>query len=447
LAHFAFIAPPFLGHLNPMLALADELVGRGHRATFLHQADVKTLVRGHHLVPLGASTHPVGHLAGVLRRMARVNGFLGLGGIIRDVAAATDMLARELPGSCRALGIDMIVGDQTEAAAGLVGRHLGLPYVSVANALPLNREPDVPPPFTGWRYNPSDWGRERNRGGYRVSDLLMRRHARVISDYASRWRLGPLRMIEDCASPFAQISQTVPNFDFPRRALPPVFHHVGPLRREPTSSSFRMPARDGRPLVYASLGTLQGGRVSLFRRIAEAARRLDLQLVIAHGGGLDRRATASLPGNPAVYDFVPQEEVLRQAHLAVLHGGLNTVMDALAAAVPIVAIPIAFEQGAIAARLERAGAGTRVGRRFLTAGRLVRAMRDVLSTPSHALAAARLAGEVAAAGGVARAADIIETVLLTGRPVLRDGVEDREWAAAAAVAARRGERLHLEALG
>jgi zeaxanthin glucosyltransferase len=341
----------------------------------------------------------------------------------------------------------MIVGDQTEAAAGLVARHLGLPYVSVANALPLNREPDVPPPFTGWRYDPSDWGRDRNRGGYRISDLLMRRHARVISDYASRWNLGPLRTIEDCASSFAQISQTVASFDFPRRALPPVFHNVGPLRRGHVSSSFRTPTRDGRPLVYASLGTLQGGRVSLFRRIAEAARRLDLQLVIAHGGGLDRRATARLPGNPAVYDFVPQEEVLRQANLAVLHGGLNTVMDALSAAVPIVAIPIAFEQGAIAARLEHAGAGARVGRRFLTAGRLVRTLREVLGTPSYAVAAGRLADEVAAAGGVVRAADIVETVLLTGRPVPRDGVEAGELAVAVSIKPPGGECLQVEARG
>jgi zeaxanthin glucosyltransferase len=403
-----------------MLALADELVGRGHRVTFLHQADATTLVQRHAFVPLGASSHPAGHLTGVLRRMARVNGFLGLGGIIRDVAATTDMLARELPGACRALGIDMIVGDQTEAAAGLVARHLDLPHVSVGNALPLNREPDLPPPFTGWCYDRSAWGRERNRGGYRVSDFLMRRHARVISDYASRWRLGPLATIEDCASPLAQISQTVAGFDFPRTALPPVFHHVGPLRGRPRPSSFRMPARDGRPLVYASLGTLQGGRVSLFRRIAEAARQLELQLVIAHGGGLDPRAAASLPGSPAVFDFVPQGEVLRHASLAVLHGGLNTVMDALAAAVPIAAIPIAFEQAAIAARLAHAGAGRRVGRRFLTAGRLAAAMQDVLTSPAYAEAAKRIAAEIGRAGGVARAADIVEAVLQTGQPVLRD---------------------------
>lgn len=403
-----------------MLALADELVGRGHKATFLLQSDAAPLVARHDVVALGAQSHPPGHLAGMVARMARADSVFGLGGVIRDVAAATDMLAREAPGACRALGIDMIVADQTEAAGGLVARHLGLPDVSIANALPLNREPDVPPPFTPWRYDPSSWGRERNQGGYRVSDWLMRRHAGVIARYAASWRLGWLCTIEDCASPLAQISQMVPGLDFPRISAPPQLHYVGPLRGDRAGTGFSMPARDGRPLVYASLGTLQGGRAALFRRIATAAQRLDLQLVMAHGGKLRARDIAALPGRPAVFDFVPQAEVLRHADLAILNGGLNTVMDALAAGVPIVAIPIAFEQGAIAARLDHAGAGLRVGRGAFAGSALRRAMTTVRTQPRFKEAAKRLAAEIAAAGGTARAATIIETVLRTGRPVLRE---------------------------
>ena len=418
MARIAFVAPPFLGHLNPMMALAGELSRRGHEPVFMHMEDARATLerRGFAFRPVGRDTHPPGHLRGVLGRMAGVNGPFGLMGIIRDVAAATDMLVRDLPDACRAERIDMIVGDQTEAACGLAARHLGLPYVSVANALPLNREPDVPPPFTGWRYDASGWGRERNAGGYRVSDRLMAPVRRVIAGHAARFRLGRLASIEDCVSPLAEISQTVAAFDFPRRALPATFHHVGPLRRSAERSSFAMPADDGRPLVYASLGTLQGGRAGLMRTICRAADRLGVRLVLTHGGALGDRQIRDLPGRPFVHDFVPQDIVLAQAGLAVLHGGLNTVMDALAAGVPIVTIPLAFEQGAIASRIEHAGAGRRVGRTFLGAGRLSRAMRDVANRPSYRAAAHRLAGAIGEAGGVARAAGIVEAVLRAGRP-------------------------------
>jgi zeaxanthin glucosyltransferase len=422
-AHLAFVVPPFLGHLNPMAAVARELVGRGHRATFLHMPDAERLVteRGFAFRAVGERSHPAGTLPQVLRRMGSVNGPFGLGGIIRDVAASTDMLCCDLPHALREIGADMLVCDQTEAAGGLVARHLGMPYVSVANALPLNREPSVPPPFTPWRYDPSRWGTERNRGGYRVSDLLMRPHAAVISGFAEGWKLGRLRTIEDCASPFGQISQLVRGLDFPQTELPQTFHYVGPLRGgEPIPPGFRMPPGDGRPLAYGSLGTLQGSRERLFRRIAEAAAQAGLHLVLAHGGGLTGDQVSALPGGPAAFAFVPQGAVLAKAKLAILNGGLNTVLDALAAGVPIVVVPVAFEQGAIAARLERTGASKTVSRHFLTAGRLAGAVQDVLENPRFEGAAKRLQAEIAAAGGVRLAADIVERVAVTGRPVTQD---------------------------
>jgi hypothetical protein len=55
-------------------------------------------------------------------------------------------------------------------------------------------------------------------------------------------------------------------------------------------------------------------------------------------------------------------------------------------------------------------------------------MQDVLTTPAYAEAAKRIAAEISRAGGVARAADIVETVLQTGHPVLRDEA-DLLWGA------------------
>ncbi len=422
MAHLAFIAPPFLGHLNPMRVLARELVRRGHRATFFGIPDAGSLVAGEGVgfEAVGLASHPAGHLAGMVARMAAIDGFRGLPGIIRDVTAMSAMLLRELPSRLSACGVDLILCDGTEAAGALVAAHLGMPVVTVANALPLNREPAIPPAFTAWRYDPSRWGVERNQGGYRVADLLMRGQGAVIADAAARWGLGSRRTIVDCLSSSAQLSQTVAGFDFPRAELPDVFHHVGPLRdRTVGPSPFRLPERDGRPLAYASLGTLQGGRVRLFHRIAAAADEAGFRLVLAHGGRLGAAEVASLPGRPSVHAFVPQGAVLAEADLAILNGGLNTVMDALAAGVPIVAVPIAFEQGAIAARLAAAGAGRSVSRRFLATGRLARVMRDVAEAPRYRAAARRLAGEIAAAGGVQRAADIVEGVLRAGRPVVR----------------------------
>ena len=105
-----------------------------------------------------------------------------------------------------------------------------------------------------------------------------------------------------------------------------------------------------------------------------------------------------------------------------MNGGLNTVMDALAAGVPLAVVPIAFEQAAIAARVARAGAGRRLSRRLLTVGATMRALRDLTEAPAYRSAAGGLRDEISQAGGVGAAADVVEAVLQTRRPVTRSGL-------------------------
>jgi len=165
---------------------------------------------------------------------------------------------------------------------------------------------------------------------------------------------------------------------------------------------------DGRPLVYASLGTLQNSREPLFRTFAEACRGLDVQLVISHGGGLTASEAANLPGNPLVVSYAPQVDLLARATLTITHAGLNTVLDSMANGVPVVAVPITYEQPAIARRVEWVGAGETIAFNRLTPERLRQATRAVLEMPRYRAAAHRLADSIKSAGGTARAADIVE---------------------------------------
>ena len=413
MAHFAFIAPPLPGHYNPLLALARVLIARGHRATFVHQPDAARLIGdaevGFHAI--GAESHPPGSLDRWTRPMSKLNGFVGLPAMIRETAAQTDMICRDAPGAMSALGIDAILCDQMEPGGALVAGHLGIPFASVANGLLINREPTIPPPYVAWPYDPSERGIRRNIGGYRVSDLLMRRAGDVIARHAAHFGLAPRRRADQCLSPLLQISQAVAGLDFPRRALPPAFHYLGPFR-DPDIAGWTLPDADDRPLVYCSLGTLMGARVGVFRRIAAVCRDLGLRLLLVHCGLLSSEQVAALPGDPLVYDFVPQRAVIAHAALVITHAGFNTVIDALDLGVPMIAIPLAFEQPATAARLARAGVAEVLSPRFSERS-LREAITKMLGDPSYRENSRRLAAEIAAAGGAARAADLIEALLVS----------------------------------
>ncbi|RYY52882.1 MAG: glycosyltransferase, partial [Comamonadaceae bacterium] len=318
-----------------------------------------------------------GSLAAVLRRAASPGGPLGLRRVILDMVAGTDMLCRELPRAIDVLGIDAIIADQMEAAGGLVADGLGLPFVSVACALPVNREPGIPLAVMPFAYGEDERARAMYEGSTRVYDWMMAPHGRSIAANARRLGLAPRTALHECLSPLAQVSQTVAGFDFPRRALPPHFHHVGPLR--PTGKQAGTPGRTplpaiapGRPFVFASLGTMQGGRLALFKRIARACRTLDAQLLVAHCGGLDAAQERALEraGATWVCAFADQQAVLARADAVVTHAGSNTVMDAIATRTPILALPIAFDQPGTAARIVHAGVGLKASPRFSGSARI-----------------------------------------------------------------------------
>ncbi|GGJ89374.1 glycosyltransferase [Pseudomonas matsuisoli] len=420
--HFGFIAPAFPSHFSALQALALTLIARGHRATFFHQADAAGLLRDPRIgfVPLGGSTHPSGSLAQSLRRAASPGGPFGLKRVIDDLALTTDMLCRELPAALERHRVDALVGDQMEAAGGLVAEAVGMPYVSVACALPVNREPGLPLPVMPWSFSQGARADRLYETSARIYDLIMAPHRRVIERHSRAFGLPVRGALHECLSPQAQISQTVAAFDFPRQQPPAHFHAVGPLRSSASDTSLELDLRQDRPFVFASLGTLQGQRYNVFRKIVDACRRLDVQLLLAHCGGLSttQADALSVPGSIWVTDFAPQQAALARADAVISHAGLNTVMDAFVAATPILAMPIAFDQPGVASRVVHSGSGLKISVHFASAQRIGKHLERLLAERTFAMRAAVLGNAVREAGGTARAADIVEATVL-GAPVRR----------------------------
>jgi len=424
MTHFAVIGPAFHSHVRAMEAVAGELLARGHRVTVVQQADVAAMLRDPRLgfAQVGAGSHPPGSLQAVIDRAARPGGPWGIRRVIADMASATDMVCREAPAVLRAIGADCIIADQMEPAGGLVAEHLGLPFVSVACALPVNREALVPLPVMPWRYRATPWGEQLNLHSSGVYDRAMQAHAAVIARHAAAFGLPPRQRLDECFSPLLQLSQTTPGFDFPRTSLPEHFHGIGPLRSALSDEPpLDIPVAPGRPFVFASLGTLQGDRFGLFRRIAAACRELDLQLLIAHCGRLDASQERRLlkAGASWVTDFAPQRAVLARADAVITHAGLNTVLDALEAGVPSLALPIAFDQPGVAARVVHAGVGLKLDPRLASRRRIVQGLRRLLREPGFAERATEQGAEVRTAGGAPRAAQLIEAALDAEAPALQ----------------------------
>ena len=401
--HFGVITSPVRGHIDPLLALASALHERGCRVTFVHAEDAGSLVQGSTagFRAVGARDYPSGALREYVKTLGGATGLVGTIRMVAATARLADMLCREAPDALRELGVNMVLADVAEPAGALIARHLGLPFVSVITGLPLHPDPIVPPPYLGWLPDTSPRGRIRIGRVYRAAGVLMTPITRVLRRYARSWNVpgDPTQVL----SPLLTVAQCPPGLDFPRSLPSPPIAWCGPFRTK-EEGSFDPPHDDGRPLIFCSLGTLQGGRYATLRVIAAACADLGARAVIAHCGLLTEEQSRSLPGDPLVQPFWPQRAVLRHAQAAIVHGGFNTVLDCLSAGVPMVAVPIAFEQPGTSARLRAAGAAVVVPRWRMTRRTVRNALAKVLNEPSYARAAGSFADQLRGTEGAETAA-------------------------------------------
>ena len=115
-----------------------------------------------------------------------------------------------------------------------------------------------------------------------------------------------------------------------------------------------------------------------------------------------------MPPNARVEAFVPHDVLLDRTACVVTHGGMGATQKALAAGVPVCAVPFGRDQPEVARRVEVAGAGTRLPSGRLTPQRLRQA---VIAATACRDGAQRVAAGYVAAGGPGSAADALEGLL------------------------------------
>ncbi len=401
------------GHYYPLTALGRGLQARGHEVVYFQVADLERPIRaaGLEFRQIGRDDFPPGSIRARDEELGRLQGLAALRCGLRGIERKAMMLFREAPAAIRDERIDALLVDQIEMAGDTVAEYLGLPFVSVAAALPVNLDPNAPPVNLPWPHRTGVLARLRNWVGNAAAEWTFSGVIRTINRQRRAWGLPAAQGLNGTFSGLAQVAQLPAALELPGRRLPPGFHHTGPW----TDGAGRAPVDfpwsrldPGRPLAYASMGTLQNGILQTFRAIAEACSGLDLQLVISLGGGQDSSLLGDLPGDPIVVGYAPQLELVRQSVLTISHGGLNTALESLAHGVPMVVLPVTYDQPGVGARVEWSGVGRSIPVGRLTVDRLRDAIRTVLGNPAYRERAGQLRTSIEAADGLNRAADLIE---------------------------------------
>ncbi|MBL9174837.1 MAG: glycosyltransferase [Verrucomicrobiales bacterium] len=424
MARFALMVPTWTGHLNPMSTLGRELQRRGHEVTALSFPDsAPRLAQAgleHRIV--GADVFPPGDWGRRSKALSRLSGIRAARYTVTWIARMTDVMMTELPRILRAEGFQGLVMDQVCYGAECAASDADVPLAMACNALPVHFQTDIPLHTETWPWplNPFSWIRNRI-----VQTLLLttaqplfrpiRRHQEAAG---IRWNVR--RHLNEVPPSLVQVAQLPACLDFPRRQAPDHFHHTGPWH-EPAAAGrdgFDWNWLDGRPLIYASLGTLQNGLTHLYQIILDACAQLPVQVVLTLGRDTGPRPDR-IPANAQVLGYGPQLALLERASLVISHAGMNTTLEALSLGLPLVALPIANEQPGIASRIRHAGAGEFLSIRSLDSEQLRRAVETVSGNPSYRERARACADQIRRDHGLSRAAERVEEALTTRRRIVR----------------------------
>ena len=410
-----FVSMPLSGHLNPMTALARKLQSRGHEVVFFGLPDAEPIVRPANLnfMLFGEKEYPAGSIPRAYAPAAKLHGIDVVRYIAREVSPGLCKAALEhLPEKLAETGVEALVIDTIHAYLQLVPMCLGMPFAQIWNALHIDRSAATPPCLFSWPYGTTPTTLDRNVESLKVVGEIFAPILAVAKPYAEKMGLEiDWRDPTATVSKLAVITQTPREFDFPISNWPPQFHYAGPFHDDEGREQVPFPWEElsGAPLIYASMGTLLNGLEIVYRTILEAVRRSpETQLVLSVGNNLNLDDLGPIPSNAIVVSKAPQIELLKRAALCVTHAGLNTALEALAQGVPMVAIPIGFDQPGVAARIAYHRVGEFVEVDNLTVEHLSDLMQRVRKNPSYRLRARYFQKVIARTRGLDVAAYAIE---------------------------------------
>jgi MGT family glycosyltransferase len=414
-----------VGHIAPLLNVAQGLVDRGDRVTVLTSADHAGKIRAVGATPQAI---PVEGDFDLTRLDIDLPGRTETSGIKRVNFDIVRLFVQPMPHQTKALSqlmartrFDAIIVD-----AGffgilpfLLGDRVARPPVLTYTTTPLMiTSRDTAPSGMGLPPSSSALGRLRNRLLNLLSQKALLRQSQQAANYLLdhlNSRPLPTFILDSGLLADRYISPTVPEFDYPRSDLPAHVRYVGAVHPTPTNR-FRLPPwwaelDDDRPVVHVTQGTIDNADLGRLVEPTIAALGAEDVIVVATTGRDTSHLKVAPPSNTFVAEYIPHDLLLPKVDVMVTNGGYGAVQRALSMGVPLVVAGNTEDKPEVAARVAWTGAGINLRTGTPTPGAVRAAVRDVLNDGRYLGAARRLEAAFARRDGVAEIAALVDEVI------------------------------------
>jgi MGT family glycosyltransferase len=360
------------GHAFPMIALARALVARGHDVT------LQTWTRWREHV----------EAEGVRFAAAPEYEVFPSGPEPLDFYESVVQAARDTLPLVRELRPDVAVADILTLAPALAAELERVPVATLIPHVYPHGERHFPIYSLGARMPRTALGRAIWRTAQRPVDRGLELGRVELNRTREQLGLAPLAHVHGGISRDLALVATFPQLEYPREWLP-YAHVVGPLMWEPPSADVELPSGDA-PLVLIAPSTAQDAEHRLLRAALRGLADAPVRVLATWNRRLPAQALP-VPDNARLVPWVSYSRTMPHADVVVCHAGHGTLVRALSCGCSVVACPAIGDMSENAARVDWAGAGVRVPRRFATPRVLRLAVERALSDPSISARAGELA--------------------------------------------------------
>jgi UDP:flavonoid glycosyltransferase YjiC (YdhE family) len=410
---FLVYTPPAAGHVFPLVPGLRELVARGHTVHVRTAPDLLDVLRGQGLAatPIAAEVLAI-----------EVEDWTAEGGNQQLREGLTGLMRRgpaelaDLEAAIETVRPDVLLVDVNTYGAAVAAEASGLPWGKTLPSLLPWPGPGIPPYGLGLAPARGPLGRLRDR---LLWPAVLRAFGKAMLE-----PLNQLRALRDLAPYRATLDSVVQAdrlllltgepLEYPRAELPPGTRMVGAQLWDPPAPTPGWLTAAGDPWVLVTCSTDYQGDEVLARTAVEALADLPVRVALTLGDAYDKVQLDVDPDRVRVERFLPHSAVIAHAAAVVCHGGMGIVTKAVAAGVPVVAVPFGRDQPEVARRVVEAGAGVQVPARKLDAARLRAAVTTALASGPQVRARAAAIDPAANAARFADAA--AELLTVAGRP-------------------------------
>jgi UDP:flavonoid glycosyltransferase YjiC (YdhE family) len=380
------------GHAFPMIALGRALAARGHDVTLQTWKRWRKQVEAEGLAFAPAPEYEIFPSGGA--------GSPSLDFYEAVVHATTDTIPL-----VRELAPDVVVADILTLAPALAAELENVPCATLIPHVHPHGEPDFPIYSLGARLPRTARGRRLWRVAQRPVQRGLERGRLELNETRARLGLPALAHVHGGISRRLALVATFPQLEYPR-AWPDHVHVIGPLMWEPPAEDVELPPGE-EPLVLIAPSTAQDSEHRLLSAALRGLAHAPVRVLATWNRRLPPRPLP-VPPNARLVDWVSYSRTMPSCDVVVCHAGHGTLVRALSSGCAVVACPAIGDMNENAARLDWAGAGVRLPRRFVSPRTVRLAVERALGDPSIKARAGEMADWAASHDAGAAAAAHVE---------------------------------------